>query len=288
MMQNIEAICKRRQKLIQEHLIEPLKERACIRRIDDIVGQDDAVLKILNDLRRDRPRDIVLIGPKGTGKKDILRACFKKVQNEGSNFFEEGSKFIEYYPEKTYSDGLIYTTLFGYLNEIDCVTMKIQRLKIGLVTRANKGILYINNIKNIKREIILKLMEVVKEKKITFNEACVLKETPEHVKHVLINGLPADFCLAVNADEIESLPQELINISDMVFFREQNKHEIKEIIKNTARKGLFGIQENICDEIADIARNGEDAVRILQHVALNALKCGRSQIMQEDIESLNL
>lgn len=288
MTRNIRTAFEIKQRLIQEHLEEPLKEKARIRRIEDIVGQNEAVLKILNDLRGDRPKNIVLVGPDGVWKKDILRACFKNVQSEGSNFFGDDSEFIEYFPKKAYSDDLIYSTLFGYLKEVDCITMKIQRLKIGLVTRANKGILYINNIKNVKKEIILKLIEIVEEKKVAFDEAFILKETPEHLKYVLANGLPADFCLAASTDDIESVPEELINICDVVFFKKQDRQAIRKIIENTSEKGSFDIEENIIDEIAGTAKNGEDAVKILQHALLNALKWGRSKIIREDIESFRL
>jgi Lon-like ATP-dependent protease len=285
MTQNIMMPYEVKQRLIQEHLAEPLKEKCRIRKIEDILGQGEAVFRILNNLRNEKPKNIVLLGPEGTWKKDILRACFKKVQYEGSCFFKSG-EFIEYYPEKDYSDDLIYTTLFGRLEEIDCVSMKIQRLKIGLVTRANKGILYINNIENIKKNVIFKLIDVINEKKVKFGKIRISEGTPEYLKRFLIEGLPADFCLAVNAIDIKAVPEAMLSICDIVSFKKQNKSELKELIKKTADEGLFYIEDDVCDEIASIAKSGEDAVRLLQHVALNALKNGRSKIIKEDLDSL--
>ncbi|WHE06101.1 sigma 54-interacting transcriptional regulator [Thermoanaerobacterium thermosaccharolyticum] len=284
MTQNIMMPHEIRQRFIQEHLAEPLKEKCRIRQIEDILGQDEAVFRILNDLRNDRPKNIVLLGPEGTWKKDILRACFKKVQYEGSSFFKDG-EFIEYYPEKNYSDDLIYTTLFGRLEEIDCASMKLQRLKIGLVTRANKGILYINNIENVKEYVIFKLVDVLNEKKVKFEKIRISDETPGYLKRFLIEGLPADFCLAINVIDIKSIPEDMLTICDIVSFKKQDKRVLKELIKKTADKGLFYIEDDVCDEIATVAKNGEDAVRILQHVALNALKNGRSKIIKEDLKA---
>lgn len=286
MTQNIVMPYEARQKLIQMHLDEPLKEKCRVQKVDDILGQDDVVSKILINLRCKNPKSMVLTGPGGSWKRDILRACFKEVKSDGESFFKSG-EFVEYYPDKKYNDDFIRDSLFGYVFEIDFGSCKIKKIKMGLVTRANKGILYINNLENLTSDNILKLLDVLKSKKMYYEDKMVL-DAPEHVKRFLREGLPADFCLAINVDDAKFVPDELIDLCEIVQFKEYDKRVLMEIIKNAAYKGMFHVEDEVCIKIADVAKNGEDAVGMLQHLAINALKHGRDEIIADDLKSVIL
>jgi len=286
MTQNIEMTYEERQKFIQMHLDEPLKEKCRVQKVDDILGQDEAVLKILNNLRSQNPKSMVLTGPGGTWKRDILRTCFKEVKSSEESFFKSG-EFVEYYPDKKYNDDFIRDSLFGYVFEIDFGSRKIKKIKIGLVTRANNGILYIDNLENLTSNNIIKLLDVMKSKKVYYEDRLILNVS-DHVKRFLKEGFPADFRLAVNVDDSALLPDELLDLCEIIQFKEYDKRVLADIIKNSANKGMFYVDDEVCIKIADAAKNGEDAIGMLQHLAIKALKHGRDEITADDLKSVIL
>ena len=286
MTQNIEMTYEERQKFIQMHLDEPLKEKCRVQKVDDILGQDEAVLKILNNLRSQNPKSMILTGPGGTWKRDILRTCFKEVKSSEESFFKSG-EFVEYYPYRKNSDVFIGNSLFGYVYETDFNFYKMKKIKIGLVTRANNGILYIDNLENLTSNNILKLLDVMKSKKVYYEDRLILNVS-DHVKRFLKEGFPADFCLAVNVDDSALLPDELLDLCEIIQFKEYDKRVLADIIKNSANKGMFYVDDEVCIKIADAAKNGEDAIGMLQHLAIKALKHGRDEITADDLKSVIL
>ncbi|AFK86423.1 MULTISPECIES: sigma 54-interacting transcriptional regulator [Thermoanaerobacterium] len=286
MTQNTAMPYEDRQKFIQMHLDEPLKEKCRVQKVGDILGQDEAVLKILNNLRSQNPKSMVLTGPGGSWKRDILRACFREVKNSEGSFFKSG-EFVEYYPDMKTSDVFISNSLFGYVYETAFGFYKVKKIKIGLVTRANKGILYISNAENLTSDNILKLLDVMKSKKVHYEDSLILN-APDHVKRFLKEGFPADFRVAVNADDFTFLPDELLDLCEIIQFKEYHKRVLADIIKNAANKGMFHVDDGVCIKIADAAKNGEDAVGMLQHLAIEALKHGRDEITADDLKRVIL
>lgn len=287
MPENIKIKCEKRQQLIQDRLIEPLEEKTRIKTLDDIIGQEEATERILYDLRLNRPKNIALLGPDGIEKKDILRVCFKEIQNKGNNFFNSQSKFVEYYPKKSHTEDFINDTLFGSVYVPDgSGIFKIPRPKMGAVTFANKGIIYVDNIDFMGNKLIKKLVDVAKEKKVLLKKPFETRMIPEHMEYVFKYGFPADFCLAVTVNDYKVLPHDLLDMCDLVYFKEQSRDEIIEIFKNTAKKGLFDIQQNVYSIVGDIAKSGNDAINILQHAAIHALKDERKIIIEEDLENI--
>ncbi|MEG6566287.1 sigma 54-interacting transcriptional regulator [Thermoanaerobacterium saccharolyticum] len=286
MTQNTAMPYEDRQKFIQMHLDEPLKEKCRVQKAGDILGQDEAVLKILNNLRSPNPKSMVLTGPGGLWKRDILRACFKEVKNSEVSFFKSG-EFVEYCPDRKSSDVFISNSLFGCVYETVFGFYKVKKIKIGLATRANNGILYINNAENLTSGNILKLLDVIKSKKVHYEDSLILY-APDHVKRFLKEGLPADFCLAIDVDDAKFVPDELLDLCEIIQFKEYDKKVLADIIKNAADKGMFHVDDEVCIKIADAAKNGEDAVGMLQHLAIEVLKHGKDEITADDLKSVIL
>ncbi|QSZ27747.1 sigma 54-interacting transcriptional regulator [Aceticella autotrophica] len=274
------------QKIRQERLSEPFLEKIRPQTIDDIIGQEEACISIENALSSDRPKNIILLGPDGVGKKDAAMVIFKKIISKDSSiFFNSKSKFIEYVPGVKYEEDYIGDPLFGavYIPKKDGA-FKIPRLKIGAVSHANKGILFINKLCKLDINLLNKLADVMEQKKVYIDIKYKDKKIPWHIYNIFKNGFPADFCLVAAINDENKIPVKLRRMCDFINFRELTIEEIMKISQNAAKKALFNLDFDAGLTIAKNAKSGSDAVKLIQRGAIMALKAGRINITIEDIE----
>ena len=102
---------------------------------------------------------------------------------------------------------------------------------------------------------------------------------------IFSKGLPADFRLVgATTRSPEEIPPAIRSRCLEVFFRELDTEEIQKVAKNAAEKVEMQIGENGIEMIGMYARNGREAINLVQISAGMAINEERSFIKDEDIE----
>ena len=95
--------------------------------------------------------------------------------------------------------------------------------KLGLVTRAHGGVLFIDEIGEMDASLQMRLLKVLEDKRVTF-ESSYYDETapnvPEYVKRLFREGAPADFILiGATTREPEDIDPAIRSRCAEIFFR---------------------------------------------------------------------
>ena len=146
----------------------------------------------------------------------------------------------------------------------------IPEPKLGLVTDAHGGVLFIDEIGEMDLKYQSKLLKVLEDKRVNFESAYYDAENPKipkYIRKLFKNGAPADFCLigarTKSHDEINTAIRSRVA---EIFFEPIGSDEIKQIIRNAANKLKITISEDALGLISEYTIDGRKAVNILADV----------------------
>lgn len=164
----------------------------------------------------------------------------------------------------------------------------IPQPKQGAVTNAHGGVLFIDEIGELHPIQMNKLLKVLEDRKVFFESAYYSKENlqiPSHIHDIFQNGLPADFRLVgATTRTPNEIPPAIRSRCLEVFFRELDQDEIALIAKKAAEKIRLNVSESGIRLLAAYARNGREAVNMMQIAAGLAITENRDKILDKDIE----
>ena len=164
----------------------------------------------------------------------------------------------------------------------------IPQPKQGAVTNAHGGVLFIDEIGELHPIQMNKLLKVLEDRKVFLESAYYQEENtniPTHIHDIFKNGLPADFRLiGATTRTPNEIPPAIRSRCIEVFFRELDHDEIMTVAKNAVDRVEMAISEKGLQMISDYARNGREAVNMIQTLAGIAINEDRSFIKEEDIE----
>ncbi|WP_047758124.1 S16 family serine protease, partial [Geobacillus sp. ZGt-1] len=133
-----------------------------------------------------------------------------------------------------------------------------------------------------------KLLKVLEDRKVFFESAYYSKENPQipsHIHDIFQNGLPADFRLVgATTRTPNEIPPAIRSRCLEVFFRELDQDEIALIAKKATEKIRLNVSESGIRLLAAYARNGREAVNMMQIAAGLAITENRDKILDKDIE----
>ena len=133
-----------------------------------------------------------------------------------------------------------------------------------------------------------KLLKVLEDRKVFLESAYYHEENPQipnHIHDIFQNGLPADFRLiGATTRSPEEIPPAIRSRCMEVFFRELNEDEIKQIVKRSISKIQLTLSDNSLEKIARYAKNGREAVNLVQIAAGLAITNNRNYIKDEEVE----
>jgi Lon-like ATP-dependent protease len=164
----------------------------------------------------------------------------------------------------------------------------IPQPKQGAVTNAHGGVLFIDEIGELHPIQMNKLLKVLEDRKVFLESAYYNEENtqiPNHIHDIFKNGLPADFRLiGATTRTPNEIPPAIRSRCMEVFFRELAEEEIAVVGKKAADKVNLKISENALGILANYARNGREAVNMIQISAGISITEDRNYIKDEDIE----
>ncbi|MFD2446251.1 ATP-dependent protease LonB [Bacillus sp. CGMCC 1.16607] len=276
-------------------LTEPLSEKVRPNNFKDIVGQEDGIKALKAALCGPNPQHVIVYGPPGVGKTAAARLVLEEAKKNYKSPFKHSSVFIELdattarFDERGIADPLIGSVHDPIYQGAGAMGQAgIPQPKQGAVTNAHGGVLFIDEIGELHPIQMNKLLKVLEDRKVFLESAYYHEENtqiPTHIHDIFKNGLPADFRLIGATTRTPSeIPPAIRSRCMEVFFRELNQEEISAIAKKAADKVQLQINDSGLETLSNYARNGREAVNIIQTAAGLAITGDRQNIKDEDIE----
>ncbi|MDZ5470780.1 ATP-dependent protease LonB (plasmid) [Bacillus sp. 31A1R] len=276
-------------------LTEPLSEKVRPSSFNDIVGQEDGIKSLKAALCGPNPQHVIIYGPPGVGKTAAARLVLEEAKQNPKSPFQKSSIFVELdattarFDERGIADPLIGSVHDPIYQGAGAMGQAgIPQPKQGAVTNAHGGVLFIDEIGELHPIQMNKLLKVLEDRKVFLESAYYSEENtqiPNHIHDIFKNGLPADFRLIGATTRTPSeLPPAIRSRCMEVFFRELTQEEISTVANKAAKKVNLAISETGVETLASYARNGREAVNMIQISAGLAITEDRDFIKDEDIE----
>ncbi|MEG0641889.1 MAG: ATP-dependent protease LonB [Clostridium sp.] len=276
-------------------LTQPLAEKTRPTSIKDIVGQERGLKSLRAAICGPNPQHVIIYGPPGVGKTAAARVILEEAKSNAHSPFKEQSKFVEIdattirFDERGIADplmGSVHDPIYQGAGAMGAAG--IPQPKHGAVTKANGGVLFLDEIGELHPVQINKLLKVLEDRKVFLESAYFSSDDPKipaHIKDIFENGLPADFRLIGATTRMpEEIPPAIRSRCVEIFFRPLNPDEIKAIAENAANKGEFKIDSQSIEKISKYATNGRETVNIIQIAGGIATNEDRDHITCDDIE----
>lgn len=276
-------------------LTEPLSERVRPSTFSDIVGQEDGIKALKAALCGPNPQHVIIYGPPGVGKTAAARLVLEEAKKNPKSPFKNSSVFVELdattarFDERGIADPLIGSVHDPIYQGAGAMGQAgIPQPKQGAVTNAHGGVLFIDEIGELHPIQMNKLLKVLEDRKVFLESAYYNEENtqiPTHIHDIFKNGLPADFRLIGATTRTPSeIPPAIRSRCMEVFFRELTEEEIEKVGRKAAEKVRLKISETGLATLANYARNGREAVNLIQTSAGIAIQEEQDFIKDEDIE----
>ncbi|EOO17291.1 ATP-dependent protease LonB [Bacillus cereus] len=282
-------------KMREVSLTEPLAEKVRPTSFIDIVGQEDGIKSLKAALCGPNPQHVIIYGPPGVGKTAAARLVLEEAKRNPKSPFRTNATFIELdattarFDERGIADPLIGSVHDPIYQGAGAMGQAgIPQPKKGAVTDAHGGILFIDEIGELHPIQMNKMLKVLEDRKVFLESAYYSEENsmiPTYIHDIFQKGLPADFRLVgATTRSPEEIPPAIRSRCLEVFFRELDTEEIQKVAKNAADKVEMQVGENGIEMIGMYARNGREAINLVQISAGMAINEERPFIKDEDIE----
>ncbi|WP_028402962.1 ATP-dependent protease LonB [Ectobacillus panaciterrae] len=276
-------------------LTEPLAERVRPASFQDIIGQEDGIKSLKAALCGPNPQHVIIYGPPGVGKTAAARLVLDEAKKNTKSPFRSSSVFVELdattarFDERGIADPLIGSVHDPIYQGAGAMGQAgIPQPKKGAVTDAHGGILFIDEIGELHPIQMNKMLKVLEDRKVFLESAYYSEENtliPTYIHDIFKNGLPADFRLVgATTRSPEDIPPAIRSRCLEVFFRELDTEEIEEVARNAANKVGLEIGDKGVAMIGNYARNGREAINLVQIAAGMAINADRRAIQDNDIE----
>lgn len=243
-----------------------------------IIGQERAIKSLLSKIASPYPQHIILYGPPGVGKTSAARLALEEVKKLKYTPFEHEAKFIEVDGATLRWDPREITNpLLGSVHDPiyqgskrDLAETGIPEPKVGLVTKAHGGVLFIDEIGELDNMLQNKLLKVLEDKRVEFSSSYYDPDDeniPKYIKYLFEKGAPADFVLiGATTREPSEINPALRSRCAEVFFEPLSSKDIEDIVKSAAKKLNVELEDEVPGIISRYTIEGRKAVNILSDV----------------------
>ncbi len=251
--------------------------------LEGIVGQEAAVEALLAKLASPFPQHVILYGPPGVGKTTVARLALELAKTRAHTPFAAGAPFVEAsgttlrwdYRETTNPLlGSVHDPIYQGSRR-DLAESGIPEPKLGLVTKAHGGVLFIDEIGEMAPALQTKLLKVLEDKRVMFESSYYDEHDPNvpaYVKKLFADGAPADFILiGATTRDPEAIDAAIRSRCAAVYFEPLTQSQIVRIVDEAARRLGARCAKPVPATIAAYTNEGRKAVQILADAYGHAL-----------------
>ena len=276
-------------------LTKPLSEITRPSDFREIIGQENGIKALRAAICSPNPQHVIIYGPPGIGKTAAARLILEEAKKTPNCPFRQDAKFVEVdattvrFDERGIADPLIGSVHDPIYQGAGAMGVAgIPQPKVGAVTKAHGGILFIDEIGELHPIQMNKLLKVLEDRKVFLESAYYSSEDaniPFHIHDIFQNGLPADFRLiGATTRGPESIPPALRSRCLEIYFRALTPEEIGTVTSNALSKIRFDCEEGVPELIGKYATNGREAVNIIQTAVGVNINEKRNKVTVSDIE----
>lgn len=270
--------------------------------LSEVVGQKAAVASLVSKIGTPYPQHVLLYGPPGVGKTTVARLVLEKVKQIANTPFKDDAPFIEVDATILRWDPREITNpLLGSVHDPiyqgsrrDLAEEGIPEPKLGLVTRAHGGVLFLDEIGELDPILQNKLLKVLEDKRIIFESSYYDDEdprVPQYIKRLFTQGAPADFILiGATTRDPEDIAPAIRSRCAEVFFEPLSIMQVQQIVENAAQRLGVTLKGDTASIISHYTVEGRKAAQILAdafgHAFMRkaeAKKKGKLVITPEDV-----
>lgn len=242
---------------------------------DEIIGQERAIKALLSKLASPYPQHIILYGPPGVGKTTAARLALETAKQAKNTPFTKEAAFVEvngttlrWDPREVTNPllGSVHDPIYqGAKREL--AETGVPEPKLGLVTDAHGGVLFIDEIGEMDPILQNKLLKVLEDKRVFFDSSYYdphEPNVPQYIKKLFEEGAPADFILigATTRDPEEISPAIRSRCAE-IFFEPLTPKAIQEILRQAAAKLNVEMDRTVPEVISEYTIEGRKAINIL-------------------------
>jgi ATP-dependent Lon protease len=275
-LEELEALDKRKLAASALQLLRPAA-------LADVIGQESAIRSLLAKISSPYPQHVILYGPPGIGKTTVARLALEVAKRRDYTPFAEDAPFVEasgatlrWDPRETTNPllGSVHDPIYqGSRREF--AETGIPEPRLGLVTKAHGGVLFIDELGEMDPMLQSKLLKVLEDKRFVFESSyfdAADPSIPAYIKKLFRDGAPADFVLiGATTREPEEIDAAIRSRCAEVYFEPLSEPQIREIVTGAARRLSVKLERRVPRLIASYTIEGRKAVQILADAFGHAL-----------------
>ncbi|HET9029156.1 MAG TPA: Lon family ATP-dependent protease [Candidatus Aquilonibacter sp.] len=300
-----EAKLQELEALSQRSLAASALQQLRPQRLSEIVGQESAIKALVAKISSPYPQHVILYGPPGVGKTTAARLALELAKSRAYTPFAKDAPFVEtsgttlrWDPRETTNPllGSVHDPIYqGSRREF--AEAGIPEPKLGLVSRAHGGVLFIDEIGELDALLQTRLLKVLEDKKVTFESSYFDENAPNvpaYVRRLFKEGAPADFILigATTRDPSEIDPAVRSRCAE-IYFQPLTQHQIVSIVTGAIKRLGAKAARGVAQMIASYTIEGRKAVQIVADAYGQALyridpkrSGGTVTITEDDVRSV--
>lgn len=263
------------EKLDAVHLSRPVLDILRPHGLEEVIGQDRAVGAAVAQMCSPFPQHILFYGPPGTGKTTVARLALAEAKARKTGPFPQEAPFIEvdgttlrWDPREVANPllGSVHDPIYQGARR-DLAESGVPEPKLGLVSEAHGGVLFIDEIGEMDPLLQAKLLKVLEEKRVRFDSSyydATDPQVPKYIKKLFEDGAPADFIMiGATTRDPEELSPALRSRCAEIFFDPLSPDDIVQVVEAAAKRLDVKLEDGFAKRVAEYAGEGRKAVGLL-------------------------
>ena len=263
------------ESLSQRSLAATALQQLRPQKLAEIVGQESAIKALLAKISSPYPQHVILYGPPGVGKTTAARLVLELAKARAYTPFAKDAPFVEtsgttlrWDPRETTNPllGSVHDPIYqGSRREF--AEAGVPEPKLGLVTRAHGGVLFIDEIGELDSLLQTRLLKVLEDKRVQFESSYYDESAPNvpaYVKRLFKEGAPADFVLiGATTRDPEDIDPAIRSRCSEIFFAPLTQSQVVTIVQGAIKRLGAKAARGVPQLIASYTIEGRKAVQIV-------------------------